>query len=157
MLAFYSDKAEKRIGLHVAYSYHPCFLVLSGVLGYVLLVSCLLFLLFYPLPVLMGAGISMLMLFLFIRLFNLLRNLFCLICLYREGVLVAYFDGRREQFLFAEIKRVHISRLNGFCYLFLQGGRRFFLCAPFLRGYGNLRRSLEEKLVFFEFAEKYSD
>lgn len=157
MLIFFRDQPEKRIGLHVTYSYPTFFLVSSGVLSYVLLVSGLFFLLFYPLPVLMGAGLSVLMLFLSVRLFNLLRNLFCLICFYREGVLVAYLDGRREQFLFAGIKKVHISRLSGFCYLFLQGGRRFFLCAPFLKGYGNLRRSLEEKLVFFEFAEKYSD
>jgi hypothetical protein len=157
MLIFYRDKPEKRIGLHVTYSYSPFFLVSSGVFCYLLLVSALFFLFFYPLPALMGAGLSVLMLFLSVRLFNLLRNLFCLICLYREGVLVAYLDGRREQFLFAEIKRVHISRLSGFCYLFLPGGRRFFLCAPFIKDYGNLRRSLEEKLVFFEFAEKYSD
>lgn len=122
-------RTPRNIGLNICYGYSPRWVGFLGLMHFLLLATSWWLLLYGPFLKSWSLLISLLLLMLNIKLFLILRDFFCRIYFYKDGLYVVYLDGRMRNYPFENMQKLEEKRLffTGFFHLVGLGSERAFL------------------------------
>ncbi|MCJ8346112.1 hypothetical protein MJH12_11275 [bacterium] len=146
-----SKLREPRIGLHLCYAYSSFFLGAVGAFHFSLLSMTWYYLLFLSFANIFSVLFSLFLLVLHLNLFFSVRNLFCKIYFFKEGLLIKYFDGRHKLYHFEEIEKFEFKwrYFGGFYSFQKKSGESGFLFLGFLLCSDEISAFIEEKVEQF--------
>ncbi len=150
-----------RIGNNLCYGYSPIFVGFLALLHFIFLAVGFYGLLFGPFLGHWSLLISSLFLAISVYTFLWLRNLFCRIFLYKEGILLVYLDGRVINLGFSDLKEIKSKKvrfIGTFVYgIELADNSEMFLFHSCLMANKELLTFIEDRINVFRLNEEDED